>query len=292
MKKFFAMLTALALAFSLVSCSSDSGSSEQTDESRSGAKSEVRENLEASQIEQTVIYDENNIKITATGMSGDLFGENLDLLIENNTEQDLLVESAGAANLGGFSVGTSLWCEVAAGKKANDSLSFDSTDLKNCGIEYITDMTFSLDINNSNWQELYQTGDIHLETSNAGKYTPDYEPRGDVVYDGNGIKITAQGRESEGIISDNIVKVYIENNSDKLYTIQTSDMSINGFMVDGIFSCDVLPGTKAVDYISVMGSDIDENNITEITDVELKFHFVDFNNFMDSFDTDSVTITF
>ena len=55
----------------------------------------------------------------------------------------------------------------------------------------------------------------------------------------NNIKITYMGIDNE---SRTKIKLKIENNSDTAITVQQRDMSINGIMIDGIFSCDVQPG--------------------------------------------------
>ena len=86
--------------------------------------------------------------------------------------------------------------------------------------------------------------------------------------------------------------VYIENNSDKNITVQTRDVSIDGFMVEAMFSCDVVAGKRAVDAITFMESDLTENEITAINDVELSFHVFDMNDWNTIADTEVVTITF
>ena len=84
----------------------------------------------------------------------------------------------------------------------------------------------------------------------------------------------------------------MENNSDKDITVQTRDVSINGFMVNAMFSCNVVAGKKAVDTITFMESDLSENDITAINDVELSFHVFDFENWETIVDTEVVNITF
>ena len=62
-------------------------------------------------------------------------------------------------------------------------------------------------------------------------------------------------------------------------------------MIDGIFSSSVASGKRAIDSITFMESDLEENDITSIEDVELSFHIYD-GDMETIADTDTVTITF
>jgi hypothetical protein len=43
-------------------------------------------------------------------------------------------------------------------------------------------------------------------------------------------------------------------------------------MVDPIFSCEIMSGKRAMDSITFMSSDIEENQIGSIDEIELSFH--------------------
>ena len=83
---------------------------------------------------------------------------------------------------------------------------------------------------------------------------------------------------------------YIENNSGKNRIIQCDDMSVNGFMVTPYFSSTVYDGKKAIDDITLMSSELEENNITSIDEIELKFKIID-EDFMNSIESDTITFS-
>lgn len=130
-----------------------------------------------------------------------------------------------------------------------------------------------------------------LKTSAADSYEYTFDDSGDAVYDEGGVKIVVKGlSDSDSIFGPGII-VYAENNSGKDVTVQVRDVSVNGFMVDPIFSADVAAGKHAVDSITFMSNNLDENEIDKIKDVELSFHI--FNElFGKSIDTDTVKISF
>ena len=99
------------------------------------------------------------------------------------------------------------------------------------------------------------------------------QPAEQVLLDQIGIKITYIGLEEDMFRSN--IKLRIENNTETPITVQQRDMSVNGIMIDGIFSCDVAVGKIANDEISIFPSDLEENGIDQIENIELRFHIYD-----------------
>lgn len=297
---------AMALCFTLfASMSMGSGSSdpasvdkevseaESSSNTSSGSQSPIAtDEGEAITIEEQVIYDENDIKITATGLDEGWLGAELKLLIENNSDQSITVQARNA-NVNGFMVGTTMSADVASGKKANDKLTFETSGLKECGINSIAVMEFYFYIFNSDtWDEIADTDVITVKTSIADSYVQEVDDSGTVLVDSNGIKIVGKGLSENGSFWGPGVILYIENNSDKNVTIQVRDVSVNGFMVDSSMSEDVVAGRKAISDVQFFSSDLEENSITDIEEVELYFHIFDEGTWETVFDSDVITIKF
>ena len=86
--------------------------------------------------------------------------------------------------------------------------------------------------------------------------------------------------------------LYIENSSEKDVTVQVRDESINGFMMDTIFSEDVLSGKRSIDAITFMNSSLEENGIDKIESIEFSFSISAMGDFMDSTKSDIINLTF
>lgn len=302
MKKLIAIVLALILAMSLAACDGASGG-EIKNPSSVSAESNTGENPSKEPvkkpednkvtIDEVVLVDEAGVKITAKGFDADsLFGPELKLLIENNSGEDLTFQCRDVS-VNGYMVGTMLSADVVNGKKANDSLTFMESDLEACGIEAIADIELSFHIfHSADWEDYLDTDAIQIKTSIADTYTYTYNDSGDLAYSGNDVKIVVKGlTEDDSILGPSIV-VYIENTGSKDVTVQTRDVSVNGFMIDALFSCDVVAGKRAVDTITFMDSALEENDITAIEDVELSFHIFDAEEWDTIVDTEVVTITF
>lgn len=290
MKKLLSLFLAALLLLSLAACGGTPASPSGVVSGNSGTGSQAP--AEAS-VAETVLVDTEGIKITAKGLENDgLFGSSLKLLIENNSGKDLTVQARNAS-VNGYMVETMLSADVVNGKKANDTLTFSSSSLEAAGIKAIADMEFSFHIfTTSDWETYLDTPQIQIKTSIADTYQYSYDDSGEVAYNQNGVKIVIKGLSKEDSLLGPGIVVYMENTGDKDLTVQTRDVSINGFMVDAIFSSDVMVGKRAVDSITFMDSDLEENGITEITEVELSFHIFTMEGWDTIADTEAITITF
>lgn len=312
MKKTIAITLALILIISLAACGNSSSSEVKEPSNVSGTvtdggskqaehdnisddndnKSEQTEQGEIT-VTETVLVDESGVKITAKSLSMDeILGPELKLLIENNSGKDLTIQCRNAS-VNGYMVETMMSVDIVNGKKANDELTFMESDLEACGITNIADMDFSFHMfTTEDWDTYLDTPQINLKTSIADTYEYVFDDSGNVAYDADGIKVVIKGLTEDSSIFGPSIVVYLENNTDKAITIQTRDVSINGFMVDAMFSSDVMPGKKAIDTITFMESELEANEITKIEDVELSFHIFDSESWSDTIDTDVISITF
>ena len=68
-------------------------------------------------------------------------------------------------------------------------------------------------------------------------------------------------------------------------------MSINGFMINAIYSTTVYNGKMSFDDITIFSSDLEENGIEKIEDVELKFHIYDAHSYNTIADSDAITFS-
>lgn len=110
------------------------------------------------------------------------------------------------------------------------------------------------------------------------------------LYNQNGIVITATSLEMNGSFGPEI-KVLVENNSEKNVTVQARSSSINGYMMDFSFSCDVAAGKKANGALSLMSSDLEACGIETIADIEFSFYIFDTDTWDTIANSDVITIS-
>ncbi len=287
MKKFLIGLLVAAMLMTFSACGeiTDATVEKPADVSGSSTKETV--------VEEMVLVDEVGVKITAKSLNVDgIFGAELKLLLENNSGKDLTFQCRNSS-VNGYMVENLMSVDVANGKKANDSVTFSASDLELCGIEVIADMELSFHIFTADdWETYLDTQPVQIKTSIADTYTYAFDDSGEVAYTAKDMKIVIKGLTENGSIFGPGVVVYIENNNEKNVTVQAQNVSVNGFMVESIFSCEIASGKRAVDTITFMETDLEENGITEIENVEFSFYIFETDSWEDIVNTDVVKIAF
>ncbi len=213
-------------------------------------------------ITQTVIYDKNDVKITATGITYNNYEAELELNFENNTATDLEFRSGTMAyscnSVNGYMVDIGyLNCDVAAGKKANDTINFSYSSLRLYGINEIADIEIGFDIDaadlfDDSFEEIF-TGPCALKTSLSDSY--DYSKntfrtamrspsvQGEFglsveffsdqkIYDSNGISVISEilATNKNG---DPSLLLEVENVSPETVKIRTENIIVNGLTLCG-----------------------------------------------------------
>lgn len=232
-------------------------------------------------ITETVLYDQNNVKITATGLTYNNYDAELELNIENNSETDLEIRSGTMAyccnSVNGYMVDMGyLNCEVTAGKKANDTIKFSYSSLRMYGINEIADIEIGFDIDSADifddrFEEIY-TGACAVKTSVSDGYdysestfrkamstaavqgefgfTVNYSS-GDKLYDNNGVSVISEviATNKDG---DKIMFLEVENSTSEEVNIRTSNIALNGLKLYGSnYSYDTInPGKKCIVDVS------------------------------------------
>ena len=242
-------------------------------------------------ITETVLVDEAGIKITAKSLDkSGWMGPELKLLIENNTDKNLTVQVRNAS-VNGYMVSTSISEDVAAGKKANGEITFSNTSLKGAGISTFADMEFSFHIVDDEWDTYLDTDMITVRTAAAETYTYSYDNSGDEIYNDNGIIVVAKGLNTGDIFGKGAV-FYFHNGSDQPVTISDRDCSVNGFMLDPNLYVEIMPGKHAVDDMDFWSSELEENGITDIADIEFSLHISNNDTWDTIDDSDPIVLHF
>lgn len=285
-----ALLAGMLLLAGCSSSEADAASVTSAETSYAGA-SEAEQETQDVTLAETVLFDQDGIRITATGLSTDsLFGPELNLLVENDSAQNIVVQP-NYCMVNGYMMDGLLSADVAAGKKANDTLDFLSNALARCGIETITDIELDLVVSDGDsWQTLYETGPVILQTSAAGQYTQTYDDSGEEIYNQNGIRVVVKS------VNDDLfgmgIKFYLENNTDKAVIVNADNVSVNGYMMTDLFYSDLAPRSHAVDTLTLLGSELEDNHIDTITDAELSLQITDADYYQTIDSTAPITLHF
>lgn len=256
-------------------------------DAKGGSTSGKNEKKGKAAIDEQVLFELDGIKVTATEYVTDSFtGEGIKLLLENNGTKDIGL-GCDALIVNDYMVDNLFSTSVAAGKKEYKTVDLLSSELSAAGIENVGKVelkfhTFDAD----SFETLNDTELVEIKTSLFAAMDSTPNDAGSELYNENGIRIVGKYVD-ENSFWGAAVLFYIENNTEKNVIIQCNDMSINGFMVTPYFSSTVYAGKKAVDDITLMSAELEENNITSIDDIELKFNIID-ENYNSLYETDII----
>lgn len=227
-------------------------------------------------IEETVLVDENDVKITATGLTYTDYAVEVNLLLENNSDKNLSIYtgsigySPNAVN--GYMLGGYMNAEVAAGKKTNETISYDFNELAVYGITKIADLQIGFAIKDEEY-EGFETGPRQVKTAAADSYDYsldtyaesvkggiaesifDYEVNyfaEDVLYEQNDVSVVSQALMTN---KDGEQAVFLEvvNDSEETVYVAGSSISLNGLIVSGrnrVVEM-ICPGMRKVIQVSV-----------------------------------------
>lgn len=287
------LLLILLVIFTLTGCGSEKNDKDvQSIEKASDSQTKEVTTLSKSNITEHVILDKEGIKVTAKSISYDgWLGPEIKLLIENNSSRNVTIQ-VRKFSINGIMIEPSFSAEVVSGKKINDSISISNRELETAKISTIKDIEFGLEVFDSeSWEDIFIESEIKLQTD-ATDYVQKYNTEGTLVVDQNNIKIYVLKMNDKDSFWGADVYVYIENNSSQNITVQARDVSINGFMISPSFSSDVTAGKKIYDSITFFESDLKDNDITDIEEIELKFDIFNADSWEDIFKTETKKIKF
>lgn len=241
-------------------------------------------------IEEQVLVEQDDVTITAQEyVSDSIFGDGIKVLLDNQSDKDILV-GCNALIVNDYMIQDLFGAEVAAGKKSNEVVYLSSDELEAAGIDSVGKIEIYFNVSDANsYDTLFSTDCVTIQTSAFDQMDTTPNDAGTELYNENGIRIVGKTVDENSFWGAAIL-LYCENTSDRDVCIQVDDMSVNGFMMDPFFSTTVYAGKKAIDDITLMSEDLEQNGIISIDEIELKFNIFD----NDSFDTiaDSDPITF
>lgn len=244
-------------------------------------------------IEEQVIVDNDILTITAKSFAIDasIFGPSIKLLIENHSDKTIIVQSRDAS-VNGYMIDTTFSSTIDPGKKSYDNLVFDSTDLKNANITTLADIEFVIyAFDNDTWDNVFTSDVINIQTSSADGFEFTYDDSGTEIFNNESVKIVYQGMRDDPFWGFDMM-FYIENNGEKSIVVQVESASINGFMIDPIMSPTICANKRIVDDLTILQSDLEDNEITTLETAEISFKVIDGDTWNTLYTTEPFTIEF
>lgn len=127
------------------------------------------------EIQETVLYDDNDVVITAKNLEYSKSKVSLKILIENNSDQDLDFTTSSSNHNGenfvnGYMLGSYVSETVKPGKKTSVNMNYSWDELNLCGIEKIAEISVDFLCKDEKGNEYFVTGPMLIRTEIADQY--------------------------------------------------------------------------------------------------------------------------
>lgn len=242
-------------------------------------------------IEEQLLFDTEGIKVTATEYVTDsIWGDGIKLLIENNSDKSVTL-SCDVLIVNNYMISDLFVSDIAPGKKSNETLYLSSSELKAAGIESVGQVEiYFYTYDTETYDRIFEFDAVTIKTSEFDTMDTTADNVGTELYNENGIRIVGKTVDEDSFWGAAIL-LYCENTTGKNVSLYVDEMSINGFMMTPYFYTTIYDQKKSIDDITILSTELEENGIEKIEDVELKFHVYD-NDTLDTIvDTQAISFT-
>ena len=286
MKKISFLFLALVLVLSLTACGDKTTSNTNNEANQSqGESSKDEGNADKNTISFTEVLaiDNAECSIKITGIDPDnMWGFTLNAQLENKSTVNTYMFSVESASINGVQCNPLFASEVAAGKKANKEISFLDEELDENNIGDYTDIELTFRVYDSkNWEaDAVAKETIHIYPygkDKATKFVREANSSDNVIVDNEYATVIVTGYEEDEIWGYT-VNLFLLNKTDKNVMFSVDDASVNGFMMDPFYAKSISAGKCAFSSMSWSNTTLEENSITEITEIEFNIRAYDEEN--------------
>lgn len=290
MKKLFILLLCLMLTAGLCACGSAPAPTEaplfpteapavpDATEAPTEAPEDGAPKVDESQTQQEnlqlELYRNDRCAFTVTKTEyNEHLGLQVHVLCENNSDSTLLFTWNNTAVCGYMY--EPYWAEeVAAGKKVNSTLDFDTYELEKMGITSVDEIFFTLSvIDAENFLDaplvnqgfrIYPTG----KTADQVVYPEYVHKNGETVIAENDVLTFIIENVEDEVSEFYTLNCYLANHTGKNLMVSWDAVSVNGFMVDPFWATSVAAGMQTFTQVNFLRADLEAQGIEDVSQVE------------------------
>ena len=247
--------------------------------------------LNATSVDESVIYDANNLKIKVLNMEEQYGFIHLNLDVENTSSGAITIWSDKYA-VNGIMYDATCYMNVGANESVKGQITLKREELAELGINVIQELKISLNVSEDGGDRLFTTDLMTVQTADYGIGQTIKEIDGVEVYNKDGIRIIAGDIVTVEKYERKELKLFVENKTGKDIVVQAWDSFINDISVNAIMSSDVMDNTVAYTEMKFDDDALAEAGITDITKVQWYFHMFNDIEWSDSVDSDVIVVNF
>lgn len=288
MKKLNVFLLVAAMSFCVTACGTETPKTLADNEKQTQSMQKENETQKTEDIifEKITAVDNEECSIILTGLEPDnMWGYTINAMLENKSADKTYMFSLENASIDGVQCTDLFASEVAAGKKANEDISLSDKELKENGVTDFSDIELSFRVYDSDdWSaDVVAKETVHVYPygkENAVVFEREAQQEDVVLADNEDVTMILTGYEEDEIWGYT-ANLFLINKTDKNVMFSVDDTSINGYMVTTFFASTVYAGKCEFTSISWSDSELEENGITDVEEIEMKIRVYDEENWYD-----------
>lgn len=215
-------------------------------------------------IQQTVLYEENGIRITAVELTEGVLGPKVVTQIANTTEKDITV-TIGEVSANRYMLPLSgLRCNVAAGETVTDGINLLTEDLEQAGIELLAILEFRVHLTEAATGAAIADSEVLRLTTSRWIYFQPTDDEGEILFKDEKIRIISKGLKEDNAWDGTLV-FFMENKSKKDIYIFAENLEVNGEKVEAGLWSTLRSGTNLVDGMALLN--LKELKLTDIRQI-------------------------
>ena len=224
--------------------------------------------------EQTVLYDQLGIKLTATGITYGKEGPAVRLMLENSSTIYVRAVCDGL-DVNGYRFSALTECLAGPNYTAYGKILVDPDCLAVCGIEEIAQLDLDIDLTNAKTgTALPGEASARIRTDAAAEKSYSADKTGRLVYYDNGVEITVKGRDGRPLHYADLVLCLSSTNDDPVRA-ELVGFSVNGVTLEAELSAVLHKGRTLLAIVHVPRSTLAERDLYEIERYMLRFELYD-----------------
>ena len=224
---------------------------------------------------EAVLVDVENCTFTVRlASANEHLGVTLDAVCANKTGQPLIF-AWNTVSVCGFMYDPFWAQEVAAGETVNSTVYIATYQLEQYGITSVDEITFTLYIFDSEdfMAEPYVNDVFTIYPTGLTADTVVYPERAavggeQVVTDSDGVAFIIESFENDA--GTCTLRCYLNNRTDAALMFAWEDVTVNGIAIDPMWAAEVAAGKQAYSEITFYSSQLEENGITDIGQIDFR----------------------
>lgn len=224
--------------------------------------------------QELTVVDNEECVIRVTGIKPTYsFDCELKVEMENKSADKTYRFSIRGAAVNGLQCETMFSAEVAAGKKAADTISFYGTGIEKENVDFSDiELTFKV-YDGDKWMDTVALETVHIYPygeENATQFKFQKKDSDIILVDNEYITAIVTGFDPDNLWGYT-VNLFLQNKTDKEAMFSVNEASVNGYMVDPFWAESVIPGKCEFDALHFSSHSLEEVGVGEVEEIEFIF---------------------